>query len=94
LKKKKSKMPFNNTERDILLAVKGIGPTVVKRLEEMGFASLEQLSKAEMLDVVAHGAALMGTSCWKNSPQSRSAIRGAINAAKMAVLNGSLTLNQ
>jgi hypothetical protein len=79
-------MPFSETERDTLLAVKGIGPIVVKRLEEMGFASLEQLSKAEMLDVVAHGATMMGTSCWKNSPQSRAAISGAIEAAKNVVL--------
>jgi hypothetical protein len=79
-------VPFSETERNTLLAVKGIGPTVVKRLEEMGFASLEQLSKAEMLDVVAHGAVMMGTSCWKNSPQSRAAISGAIEAAKNVVL--------
>jgi predicted RecB family nuclease len=79
-------VPFNQTERDTLLAVKGIGPIVVKRLEEMGFASLEQLSKADMLDVVAHGAEMMGTSCWKNSPQSRAAISGAIEAAKNVVL--------
>jgi predicted RecB family nuclease len=78
-------MPFNSTERTVLLAVKGIGPTVVKRLEEMGFHSLEQLAKAEMLDVVAHGAAMLGSSCWKNSPQSRAAIDGAINAARRAV---------
>jgi hypothetical protein len=77
-------MPFNQSEREVLLAVKGIGPTVVKRLEEMGFSTLTQLSKAEMLDVVAHGAALMGTSCWKNSPQSRAAISGAIDAAQNA----------
>jgi predicted RecB family nuclease len=78
-------MPFAAHERDVLLAVRGIGPTVVKRLEEMGFSSLEQLAKAEMPDVVAHGAAMLGSSCWKNSPQSRAAISGAINAARRAV---------
>jgi predicted flap endonuclease-1-like 5' DNA nuclease len=56
-------MTFAPHERAALLAVKGIGPTVVKRLEEMGFHSLEQLAKAEMLDVVAHGAAMLGSSC-------------------------------
>jgi predicted RecB family nuclease len=82
-------MTFAPHERAILLAVKGIGPTVVKRLEEMGFHSLEQLAKAEMLDVVAHGAAMLGSSCWKNSPQSRAAIDGAINAARRAVTEAS-----
>jgi predicted RecB family nuclease len=77
-------MTFNAQEREILLAVKGIGPTVVKRLEEMGFSSLKVLAKAEMLDVVAHGAAMLGASCWKNSPQSRAAIDGAIAAARRA----------
>jgi predicted RecB family nuclease len=77
-------MPFTSSERDILLTVKGVGPTVVKRLEEMGFDTLDQLSNANMLDVVAHGAAMLGSSCWKNSPQARSAIDGAINAARIA----------
>jgi predicted RecB family nuclease len=78
-------MTFAPHERAALLAVKGIGPTVVKRLEEMGFHSLEQLAKAEMLDVVAHGAAMLGSSCWKNSPQSHAAIDGAINTARRAI---------
>jgi spore coat protein CotF len=77
-------VPFSKTEQDTLLAVKGIGPTVVRRLEEIGLISLEQLSKAEMLDVVAHGATMMSTSCWKNSPQLRAVLSGAINAAQNA----------
>jgi hypothetical protein len=40
-------MPFNNAERASLLKVKGVGPTVVKRLEEMGITSLDQLSRAQ-----------------------------------------------
>ena len=77
-------MHFSPQDRAILLAVKGVGPIVVQRLEEMGFATLEDLAKAEMPDVVAHAAAMLGTSCWKNSPQSRAAIDGAINAARAA----------
>jgi predicted RecB family nuclease len=74
---------FATTEREALLTVKGVGPTVVKRLEEMGFSSLESLSKANTLDIVSLGAAMMGSSCWKNSPQARAAIDGAINLAKL-----------
>ena len=77
-------MHFSPPDRETLLAVKGVGPIVVQRLEEMGFTTLEDLAKAEMPDVVAHAAAMLGTSCWKNSPQSRAAIDGAINAARAA----------
>jgi hypothetical protein len=77
-------MSFSTTDRNILLAVKGVGPTVVKRLEEMGYETLQALSQAEMLTVVSHGAAMTGSTCWKNSPLAKAAVTGAINAAKMA----------
>ncbi|NGB74847.1 helix-hairpin-helix domain-containing protein, partial [Staphylococcus aureus] len=37
-------MPFLPSERKALLAVKGIGPTVVAPLEQMGYESLAHLS--------------------------------------------------
>jgi predicted RecB family nuclease len=73
---------FSSQERQALLAVKGVGPTVVKRLEEMGYHSLENLSAANTLDIVSHMAAALGSSCWKNSPQARASIDGAIGLAK------------
>ena len=39
-------MPFLPDEREALLSVKGVGKTVVARLEEMGFNSLQQLAAA------------------------------------------------
>ncbi len=78
-------MPFTITERVQLLAVKGVGPTVVGRLEQMGFESLAHLAKANALDILSQGAKLTGSSCWKNSPQARAAINAAIDAAKLAV---------
>jgi hypothetical protein len=48
-------MPFTPTERTHLLAVKGVGPTVVGRLEQMGFVSLQHLSKANALDILSQG---------------------------------------
>jgi DNA-binding winged helix-turn-helix (wHTH) protein len=82
---RQSTMSFSKAEREILLAVKGVGPTVVKRLEEMGYKSLAVLADANTLDVVSHGALMLGSSCWKNSPQARAAIDGAINAARHSV---------
>ena len=75
-------MPFAPSERRALLAVKGVGPTVIARLEQMGYESLPHLAKANAADILARGASLTGSSCWKNSPQARAAVSGAIEAAK------------
>jgi predicted RecB family nuclease len=72
---------FSPAEKATLLAVKGVGPTVVKRLEEMGFHSLAALAQADARTLVEMGAGLTGSSCWKNSPQARAAVQGAIDAA-------------
>ena len=73
---------FNEDERAVLLAVKGVGATVVARLEQLGFHSLQQLAQAETGDVVSQASAMLGSSCWRNSPQARAAISGAIAAAR------------
>jgi hypothetical protein len=78
-------MPFSDKERTILIAVKGVGPTIVKRLEEMGYETLSALAGAQMLTIVSHGAAMTGSTCWKNSPLAKAAVTGAIDAAKIAM---------
>ncbi|EKN5092562.1 helix-hairpin-helix domain-containing protein [Yersinia enterocolitica] len=75
-------MGFTDNERSALLAVKGVGPTVVTRLEQLGFTSLAQLGQADMNEIVSGAAAMVGSTCWKNSPQARSAIQAAIDLAK------------
>ena len=55
---------------------------VVARLEQLGFHSLAQLAEAETGDVVSQASAMLGSSCWRNSPQARAAISGAIAAAR------------
>lgn len=75
-------MPFPPEEREALLSLKGIGDTVIMRLEQMGFDSLEQLSQANALDIVSSAAASVGSTCWKNSPQARAAIQAAISLAQ------------
>ncbi len=77
---------FNEDERAVLLAVKGVGATVVARLEQLGFHSLQQLAQAETGDIVSQTSAMLGSSCWRNSPQARAAISGAIAAAKSRAL--------
>jgi nucleotidyltransferase/DNA polymerase involved in DNA repair len=76
---KEFQMPFLLEDRQILLAVKGVGPTVIQRLEAMGFQSLQQLADGDATEILAQGASLTGSSCWKNSPQAKAAIEGAIN---------------
>ena len=49
-------MPFPISERQTLLAVKGVGHTVVARLEQMGIESLAHLAKANALDITANAA--------------------------------------
>ncbi|MDR2195417.1 MAG: hypothetical protein LBE50_02280 [Gallionellaceae bacterium] len=75
-------MPFPADERNALLGVKGVGPTVVARLEQMGYSSLAHLSKANALDIVSEASAMLGSTCWKNSPQARAAIQSAILLAR------------
>ncbi|MGE4758759.1 helix-hairpin-helix domain-containing protein [Yersinia enterocolitica] len=75
-------MGFTDNERSALLAVKGVGPTVVTRLEQLGFTSLAQLGQADMNEIVSSAAAMVGSTCWKNSPQARSAIQAAIDLAE------------
>ncbi|AIN63480.1 Pathogenicity locus [Providencia stuartii] len=78
-------MGFSDADKQCLLAVKGVGPTVISRLEQMGFSTLAQLSEASYEDILIAGAALTGSSCWKNSPQAKKAVEGAIAAAKQAI---------
>jgi len=79
-------MPFSVGEREVLLKVKGVGPKVIERLEQMGIESFAQLKQAKAQDVVSAASAIVGSSCWKNSPQARAAIQAAISAAKRDVV--------
>jgi hypothetical protein len=75
-------MSFSADERNALLALKGVGATVISRLEEMGYDSLAQLSSANTQHIVSQAAAITGSVCWKNSPQARAAIDAVIALAK------------
>ena len=75
-------MPFSLEERTALLALKGVGPTVVTRLEQMGIDSMDVLGKADVSDILAQASAASGWTCWKNSPQARAAVTSAVELAK------------
>lgn len=78
-------MPFSPEERQALLSVKGVGPTVVTRLEELGYESLAHLAKANTLDIVSQASTMLGSTCWKNSPQARAAIQSVIEFSQKRV---------
>jgi predicted RecB family nuclease len=82
-------MPFAAKERAILLAVKGVGPTVIARLEQMGIHKLSNLAKRNAAEICAEASAILGSTCWKNSPQARKAIEAAIDTAKNSGSNRS-----
>jgi nucleotidyltransferase/DNA polymerase involved in DNA repair len=73
---------FSEEEKTALLEVKGVGPTVIQRFEEIGIESFAELKEYEVEEIADRVAAMLRSSCWKNSPQARSAIEAAINRAK------------
>ena len=76
-------MAFSESEKQILLNVKGVGPTVIKRFEEIGIESLAQLSTYDARVIAERVASMLRTSCWKNSPQALTAVEAAIAQAKL-----------
>jgi predicted flap endonuclease-1-like 5' DNA nuclease len=75
-------MSFSKEERDALLQLNGVGPTVVKRFEEIGINSFQELRQYQAEDIAEMVAGMLNTTCWKNSPQAKSAISAAIDLAK------------
>lgn len=75
-------MGFPATEKQQMLALKGVGETVVARLEQIGFSSLSQLAGQDPADITRQIAQRLGSTCWHNSPQARSAIRAIITLAQ------------
>ena len=75
-------MPFTPEQQTALLAEKGIGKTVLQRLQQMGLDDVAKLAAANVDDMLQQGAALTGSTCWKNSPQARAAMQAAVDWAK------------
>ena len=75
-------MAFSDSERAALLAIKGVGPTVIKRFEEIGIDSFAKLANYQAETIAIGVSDMLRTSCWKNSPQAKAAIEAAILRAK------------
>ncbi|MFC2436425.1 MAG: recombinase RecA [Aggregatibacter sp.] len=75
-------MPFSEDEKRSLLSQKGIGATILKRLEEMGLDDVKILAVTSPDFILQRGAEITGSTCWRNSPQARKAIETAVNWAK------------
>ncbi len=73
---------FSQEETQSLLAEKGIGKTVLQRLQQMGLDDVAKLAAADVGDMLQQGAALTGSTCWKNRPQARAAMQAAVDGAK------------
>lgn len=78
-------MAFTEAERAALLELRGVGPTVIRRLEQVcvdSFAKLSAQDANALADLIAQ---MLRTTCWKNSPQALSALEAAILRAKIFV---------
>lgn len=75
-------MPLSEEEKRSLLSQKGIGATILKRLEEMGLDDVKILAATNPDFILQRGAEITGATCWRNSPQARKAIETAVNWAK------------
>ncbi|GGE56631.1 Rad51 domain protein [Halopseudomonas oceani] len=78
-------MAFSEAERAALLALKGVGPTVVQRFEEIGLDSFELLAAHSAREVAERVAGLLRSSCWKNSPQAIAAVEAAVLRARQGL---------
>lgn len=72
---------FSPRQRSLRLGVKGVGPTVIGRLERLGYHPLEALAEADSGHMVRLVASMLATTCWQNSPLAREAIAGTIALA-------------
>lgn len=76
-------MPFSEDEKRSLLSQKGIGATILKRLEEMGLDDVKILAVTSPDFILQRGAEITGSTCWRNSPQARKSIETTVNWAKV-----------
>ncbi len=75
-------MGFPAIEKEKLLALKGVGETVIARLEQIGFSSLSQLVEEDPAFVTKQISQMIGSTCWHNNPQARNAIKAIITLAQ------------
>jgi len=80
-------LPFSQRQKEELLQLKGVGPRVLQRLEQIGITTIELLAESTVEEITENVAEILQTTCWKNSPQAKSAIQNAIEYAKKYMQN-------
>jgi nucleotidyltransferase/DNA polymerase involved in DNA repair len=75
-------MYFSDTEKNQMLALKGVGKTVILRLEQLGFYTLEQLRNQDPAQITLAISREMGSTCWHNSPLARASIQAVVDLAQ------------
>jgi predicted flap endonuclease-1-like 5' DNA nuclease len=73
---------FSAKEREKMLAIKGVGKTVISRLEQIGFSSLAQLARENPSDVTFQISQMMGSTRRHGSPHAWAAIQNIIALAQ------------
>lgn len=74
-------MQFNEADRQAMLQLKGVGETVISRIEQLGFYSLTQLQNQEAEIITKQISQMIRSTCWHNSPQARASIQAVIDLA-------------
>jgi hypothetical protein len=74
-------MVFSEDEKQAMLKLKGVGSTVISRLEQVGFSSLAALKDQDAASITQQISQMMGSTCWHNSPQARASIQAVIHLA-------------
>jgi hypothetical protein len=80
-------MHFSDEERQAMLQLKGVGATVITRLEQLGYTSLAALQEQDAAMITKQIAELMGSTCWHNSPKARLSIQAVIDLANRGIAN-------
>lgn len=73
---------FSAEDKAALQSLKGVGPTVIKRLEELGYHKLSQLAEVEPSELANRISQRIGATCWRNSPQAKSALEAIVAVAR------------
>ena len=75
-------MGFSMYEKREMLRLKGVGPMIVVRLEQIGYSSLSQLAREDATRITNHIARKLGLEGWHHSPRANNSIQAIINLAK------------
>lgn len=75
-------MAFPAPERAAMLALRGVGDTVIQRLEQLGYRELAQLATLDAHELCQQIGQMLRSTCWGNSPQARASIQAIITLAQ------------